>query len=175
MGFIREREIPPEKPKPVPRPRTRQQKSVAAQPSTSDDSTDDSTDESEVEYVLRLVDSESTLTEISDGSAHDISILSGDAHPEDIQGKEMEIGSASDTAEVEDETPQDTELKTPVPVRRSVRERKPHAWLTSGQSVVRKSATCIKQTSLQQQIPEWQQKVFSFSSKYVFRFRERGS
>jgi hypothetical protein len=28
----------------------------------------------------------------------------------------MEIGSASDTAEVEDETPQDTELKTPVPV-----------------------------------------------------------
>jgi hypothetical protein len=63
--------------------------------------------------------------------------------------KEMEIGSASDTAEVEDETPQDTELKTPVPVRRSVRERKPHAWLTSGQSVVSKSATCIKQTSIQ--------------------------
>ena len=89
MGFIREPEIPPEKPKPVPRPRTRQQKSVAAQPSTSDDSTDDSTDESEVEYVLRLVESESTLTEISDGSAHDISILSGDAHPEDIQGKEL--------------------------------------------------------------------------------------
>ena len=104
------------KTKPVPRPRTRQQKSVAAQPSTSYDSTDDSTDESEVEYVLRPVDSESTLTEISDGSAHDISILSGDAHHEDIQGKEMEIGSASDTAEVEDETPQDTELKTPVPV-----------------------------------------------------------
>jgi hypothetical protein len=63
----------------------------------------------------------------SDSTAHDISILSGDAHPEDIQGEEMEIGSASDTAEVEDETPQDTLLKTPVPVRRSVRERKPHA------------------------------------------------
>ena len=89
MGFIREPEIPPEKPKPVPRPRTRQQKSVAAQPSTSDDSTD----ESEVEYVLRPDDSESTLTENSDGTAHDISILSGDAHPEDIRGEEMEIES----------------------------------------------------------------------------------
>ena len=172
MGFIREPEIPPEKPKPVPRPRTRQQKSVAAQPSTSDDSTD----ESEVEYVLRLVDSESTLTEISDGSAHDISILSGDAHPEDIQGKEMEIGSASDTAEVEDETPQDTELKTPVPARRSVRERKPPAWLTSGQYDVSKSATCIKQTSLQQQIPEWQQKadyITSLSQANMFLGLER--
>jgi transposase InsO family protein len=109
VGFISEQEIPLEKPKPVPRPRTRQQKSVAVQPSTSDDSTDDSTDESEVEYVLRPVDSESTLTENSVGPAHDISILSGDAHPEDIQVQELEIGSASDTAEVEDETPQDTE------------------------------------------------------------------
>jgi hypothetical protein len=117
------------------------------QPSTSDESTDDSTDESEVEYVLRSVDSESTLTENSDGPAHDISILSGDAHPEDIQGQEMEIGSASDTAEVEDETPQDTELKTPVPVRRSVRKRRKPAWLTSDQYDVSKSATCIKQTS----------------------------
>jgi hypothetical protein len=57
--------------------------------------------------------------------------MSGDAHPEDIQGEEMEIGSASDTAEVEDETPQDTESKTPVSVRRSVRERRQPAWLTS--------------------------------------------
>ena len=160
VGFIREQEIPPEKPKPVPRPRTRQQKSipVAVNPSTSDDSADESTDESEVEYVFRPDDSESTLTENSDGTAHDISILSGDAHPEDIQGEEMEIGSASDTAEVEDETPQDTELKTPVPVRRSVRERRQPAWLTSGQYDVSKSATCIKQTS-SQQIPEWQQKA----------------
>ena len=60
---------------------------------------------------------------------------------------------ASDTAEVEDETPQDTELKTPVPVRRSVRKRRKPAWLTSDQYDVSKSATCIKQTSLQQQIP----------------------
>jgi hypothetical protein len=154
VGFIREQEIPQEKPKPVPRPRTRQQKSI-----TSDDSTDESTDESEVEYVLRPDDSESTLTENSDGTAHDISILYGDAHPEDIQGEEMEIGSASDTVEVEDETPQDTESKTPVPVRRSVRERRQPAWLASGQYDVSKSATCIKQTSLQQQIPEWQQKA----------------
>ena len=78
-------------------------------PSTSDDSTDETTDESEVEYMLRPDDSESTLTANSDGTAHDISILSGDAHPEDIQGEEMEIGSASDTAEVEDESPQDSE------------------------------------------------------------------
>jgi hypothetical protein len=49
--------------------------------------------------MLRPDDSESTLTENSDGTAHDISILSGDAHPEDIQGEEMKIGSASDTAE----------------------------------------------------------------------------
>jgi hypothetical protein len=95
VGFIREQEIPQEKPKPVPRPRTRQQKSisVAVNPSTSDDSTDEFTDESEVEYVLRPDDSESTLTENSDGTAHDISILSGDAHPEDIRGEEMEIES----------------------------------------------------------------------------------
>jgi hypothetical protein len=114
---------------------------------------------SEVEYVLRPDDSESTLTENSDGTAHDISILSGDAHPEDIQGEEMEIGSASDTAEDEDETPQDTESKTPVPVRSSVREPRKPAWLISGQYDVSESATCIKQTSLQQQIPEWQQKA----------------
>jgi hypothetical protein len=104
--------------------------------------------------VLRPDDSESTLAENSDSTAHDISILSGDAHPEDIQGEEMEIGSASDTAEVKDETPQDTGSKTPVPVRRSVRERRQPAWLISGQYDVSKSATCIKQTSLQQQIPE---------------------
>ena len=71
----------------------------------------------------------------------------------------MEIGSASDTAEVEDETPQDTESKTPVPIRRSIRERRQPAWLTSGQYDVSKSTTCINQTSLQQQIPEWQQKA----------------
>jgi hypothetical protein len=41
-------------------------------------------------YMLRPDDSESTLTENSDGTAHDISILSGDAHPEDIRGEEME-------------------------------------------------------------------------------------
>jgi hypothetical protein len=123
---------------------------------------------SEVEYVLRPDDSESTLTENSDGTAHDISILSGDAHPEDIQGEEMEIGSASDTAEVEDETPQDTESKTPVPVpvRRSARERRQPALLNSGQYNVSKSATCIKQTSLQQQIPEWQQ-IADLSHLYV--------
>jgi hypothetical protein len=50
----------------------------------------------------------------------------------------MEIRSASDTAEVEDETPLD---------------RQP-AWLTSGQYDVSKSTTCINQTSLQQKIPE---------------------
>jgi hypothetical protein len=55
----------------------------------------------------------------------------------------MEIRSASDTAEVEDETPLD---------------RQP-AWLTSGQYDVSKSTTCINQTSLQQKIPEWQQKA----------------
>ena len=104
--------------------------------------------------MLRPADSESILAENSDSTAHDISILSGDAHPEDIQGEEMGIGSASDTAEVEDETPQDTESKTPVPVGRSVRERRQPAWLISGQYDVSKSATCIKQTSLQQQIPE---------------------
>ena len=159
VGLISKQEIPLEKPNPVPRQRTRQQKSVAVQPSASDDSIYDSTDESEDEYVLRPVDSESTLTENSDGPAHDISILSGDVHHEDIQGQEMEIGSASDTAEVEDETPQDTELKTPVPVRRFVRERRKPAWLTSGQYDVSKSATFINQTSLQQQILEWQHKA----------------
>ena len=127
--------------------------------SASDDSTDEFTDESEVEYVLRPDDSESTLTENSDGTAHAISILSGDAHPEDIRGEEMEIESTSDTAEVEDETPQDTGSKTSVPVRRSVREWRQSAWLTSGQYDVSKSTTCIKQTSLQQQIPECQQKA----------------
>jgi hypothetical protein len=168
VGFIREQEIPQEKPpKPVPRLRTKVNTS-SCKPSTSDESTDDSTDESEVEYVLRPNESESTLTENSDGTAHDISILSGDAHPEDIQGEEMEIGSASDTAEVEDETPQDTESKTPVPVpvRRSARERRQPALLNSGQYNVSKSATCIKQTSLQQQIPEWQQ-IADLSHLYV--------
>ena len=121
--------------------------------------------------MLRPDDSESTLTENSDGIAHDISILSGDAHPEDIQGEEMEIGSASDTAEVEVETPQDTESKTPIPVRRSVRERRQPAWLISGQYNVSKSSTCIKQTSLQQQIPEWQQKadyITSLCKTHIF-------
>ena len=173
VGFIREQEIPQEKPKPVPRPRMRQQKSipVAVNASTSDDSTDESTDESEVEYMLRPDDSESILTENSDGTAHDISILSGDAHPEDIRGEEMEIGSAYDTAEVEDETPQDTESKTPVPIRRSVRERRQPAWLTSGQYDVSKSTTCINQTSLHQQIPEWQQKadyITSLCKTHIF-------
>jgi hypothetical protein len=173
VGFIREQEIPQEKPKPVPRPRMRQQKSipVAVNASTSDDSTDESTDESEVEYMLRPDDSESILTENSDGTAHDISILSGDAHPVDIRGEEMEIGSAYDTAEVEDETPQDTESKTPVPIRRSVRERRQPAWLTSGQYDVSKSTTCINQTSLQQQIPEWQQKadyITSLCKTHIF-------
>ena len=150
VGFIREQEIPQEKPpKPVPRLRTKVNTS-SCKPSTSDDSTDESTDESEVEYMLRPDDSESILTENSDGTAHDISILSGDAHPVDIRGEEMEIGSAYDTAEVEDETPQDTESKTPVPIRRSVRERRQPAWLTSGQYDVSKSATCTKQTFLQQ-------------------------
>jgi hypothetical protein len=57
--------------------------------------------------------------------------------------EEMKIGSASDTAEVEDETPQDTESKTPVPIRRSVRERRQPAWLTSGQYDVSKSTTVL--------------------------------
>jgi hypothetical protein len=54
--------------------------------------------------------------------------------PRTSEGKKWKIRSASDTAEVEDETPQDTESKTPVSVRRSVRERRTGFGFSCGMS-----------------------------------------
>ena len=184
VGFIREPDTTEQPIRPTPRPRTRQQKSkeAAANRSTSEESADDpdSSDESEVGYVLRPADSESTLTEVpaaDDESAHDVSVLSGDAQPEDTQGEEAETGStgsASDTAEaaipepepvMEAEPPQVAD-RPPVPVRRSGRERRAPAWFTSGQYDMSKAA--VQQTSdqniIQLPTPEWQQKADYLSS-----------
>ncbi|VDH94236.1 Hypothetical predicted protein [Mytilus galloprovincialis] len=151
VGYIRE-ETPTVIPKPVPRPRTRLQRTIAEHRTTSSESSDESSDESvdyfDVDYVLeRTVDSEPTFTDepavdVTE-PAQDAFIPLGDAQPEGNQGPEMETASGSasdivgevipqeDTLVEQEEQPQELEM-SPVPVRRSGRDRKPPAWISSG-------------------------------------------
>ncbi|CAC5380919.1 unnamed protein product [Mytilus coruscus] len=115
---------------------------------SSDESSDDSVDYFDVDYVLeRTVDSEHTFTDEQavdeTEPAQDAFIPFGDAQPEGNQGPEMETatGSASDIDEdanpqedtpvEQEEQPQEPDTST-VPVRRSGRDRKPPAWISSG-------------------------------------------
>ncbi|CAC5385158.1 unnamed protein product [Mytilus coruscus] len=129
----------------VPKPRTRLKRTIAEHRTTSSESSDGSSDDSvdyfDVDYVLeRTVDSEFTFTDEpavdETEPAQDASIPSGDAQPGENQGPEMETaaGSASDidedanpqedTPKEEDEQPQEPDT-SPVPVRRSGRDRRP--------------------------------------------------
>ncbi|CAG2253755.1 unnamed protein product [Mytilus edulis] len=115
---------------------------------SSDESSDESVDYFDVDYVLeRTVDSEPTFTDepavdVTE-PAQDAFIPLGDAQPEGNQGPEMETASGSasdivgevipqeDTLVEQEEQPQELEM-SPVPVRRSGRDRKPPAWISSG-------------------------------------------
>ncbi|CAG2216996.1 unnamed protein product [Mytilus edulis] len=115
---------------------------------SSDESSDESVDYFDVDYVLeRTVDSEPTFTDepavdVTE-PAQDAFIPLGDAQPEGNQGPEMETASGSasdivgdvipqeDTPVEQEEQPQELEM-SPVPVRRSGRDRKPPAWISSG-------------------------------------------
>ncbi|CAG2207963.1 unnamed protein product [Mytilus edulis] len=115
---------------------------------SSDESSDESVDYFDVDYVLeRTVDSEPTFTDEpavdATEPAQDAFIPLGDAQPEGNQGPEMETASGSasdivgevipqeDTLVEQEEQPQELEM-SPVPVRRSGRDRKPPAWISSG-------------------------------------------
>ncbi|CAC5422545.1 unnamed protein product [Mytilus coruscus] len=150
-GYIRE-EAPTVIPQPFPRPRTRLQRTIAEHRTTSSESSDESSDDSvdyfDVDYVLeRTVDSEPTFTDepavdVTE-PAQDAFIPLGDAQPEGNQGPEMETASGSasdidkdpnpqeDTPVEQEEQPQESDT-SPVPVRRSGRDRRPPAWISSG-------------------------------------------
>ena len=177
VGFIRE-DIPTTvKPRPVPKPRTRLQRTTAISRTTSDESLDKTDDESldnfDVDYVLeRTVDSESTLTDepaVTDvdepAQEQDVSIPPGDAQPEDIELETEDQGSASDISEIvsQEDTPVEEQPdESPEPVRRSTRERRPPAWISSGQfdmAAVGPSQTKTPTTVQTQPTPEWIQKA----------------
>ena len=148
IGYIRDNQPLP-KPKPAPRKRTRLQKTK--QKTTSEESDDDSSSEEEStdNFDVVVLDepaiSEPSVTDITADQdtepAPEDSFLSGDAQPEDDRGPEMELaeGSASDTTEIvkteedqekTDEQPQD--VRSPPVPRRSTRERRQPAWMSSG-------------------------------------------
>ncbi|XP_063416795.1 uncharacterized protein LOC134699038 [Mytilus trossulus] len=182
VGYIRE-EATTIIPQPVPRPRTRLQRTIAEHRTTSSESSDESSDESvddfDVYYVLeRTVDGEPTFTDepavdVTE-PAHDAFIPLGDAQPEGNQRPEFETdsGSASDIVEdviqqedtpvKQEEQPQEQEM-SPVPVRRSGRERKPPAWISSGLYDIQAiGTTSVGHTSTMEYskpTPEWQEKA----------------
>ncbi|CAG2197841.1 unnamed protein product [Mytilus edulis] len=146
---------------------------------SSDESSDESVDYFDVDYVLeRTVDSEPTFTDepavdVTE-PAHDAFIPLGDAQPEGNQGPEMETASGSASDIVEDVIPQeDTPVEqeeqpqepdtSPVPVRRSGRDRKPPAWISSGRyDISAIGTTSVGHTSTMEYskpTAEWQEKA----------------
>lgn len=169
IGFLRDKAQPIPKPRPRPIPRTRRQ--TEGNRTTVTESTDESEDESEDEvtvgYVLkRRVDSGTRPTEESaDDSVHgDQTFPDGDAH-----GRRDSTGSASDdntgdTVDQDDEPVPVVEV-SPVPLRRSTRERKQPAWLTSGQYVNMSAVGSPVSQELQAVPPaDWLQKAEYISS-----------
>ncbi|CAC5403279.1 unnamed protein product [Mytilus coruscus] len=134
--YIRE-EAPTVIPQPVPRPRTRLQRTIAEHRTTSSESSDESSDDSvdyfDVDYVLeRTVDSEPTFTDepAVDGTPS----LRGEPRARNgtVSGSASDIDEDAnpqeDTPVEQEEQPQEPDT-SPVPVRRSGRDRKPPAWI----------------------------------------------
>ena len=174
IGFVRDAAPPTPKPRPVPRPRTRQQTGQRDR-STVGESTDESSDETEDESIVGYVlttDSGAKPADEPVQPTHEDPILNGDAHFEETQAVELETettGSVSDDdmADLQQaESPvqeQSAYVRSPVPVRRSTRERRPPTWLSSDQYDTSMSAVCkpIPPTVI---TPDWLQKVECISS-----------
>ena len=172
IGFLRD-EAPtpkPRKKKPVPKPRTRQRtkEDRTTVPDSDEESSDTSDDDrSTVGYVLeRRNDSRASLAEesVPEQTAHDDDPDPiGDAQPAEDQRSDLDdvTGSASDLTDVEEQIdpPVLDQPVSPVPVRRSTRERKPPAWLSSDQYVMSAVNPPDPPTK-----PEWLQKVEYISS-----------
>ncbi|CAC5389700.1 unnamed protein product [Mytilus coruscus] len=152
----RRRHQPTRKPrkKPVPKPRTRQQ--TRTDLSTISESTDESSDESEdngytVGYLHRNRNNSGASTAedlVPEPIATEDPDPIGDAQPAEDQRSDLDVTTgivSDDMTEVEEQADspvQDQPVRNfqPVPVRRSTREQRPPAWLSSDQYVTNMSA-----------------------------------